>query len=124
MNDERQPLSPRRKNQSMELVFDGVRYQLTIGFYTNGRIGEVWLNGKKLDIPSFLVKPGMVVSITNRHVNNVEVVQNVERARMRAIPGWLELSPEKPEGKIVSLPSRAEIDTQVTEQLVVEFYSK
>ncbi len=62
--------------------------------------------------------------MTERHVANVEIVQNVERARMRAIPAWLELSPEKPEGKVVSLPSRAEIDTQVTEQLIVEFYSK
>lgn len=86
--------------------------------------GNVFVDGKKLDIPSFLVKPGMVVSITERHVNNVFVTENVERARMRAIPAWLELSPDKPEGKVVSLPSRAEIDTQVTEQLIVEFYSK
>ena len=66
---------------------------------------------------------GMVVSVTERHHTNPQVVQNVERARMGSIPAWLELSPDKPEGKIVSLPSRAEIDTQVTEQLIVEFYS-
>ena len=86
--------------------------------------GNIFVDGKKLDIPSFLVKPGMVISVTERHVANVEIVQNVERARMRAIPAWLELSVDKPEGKMVSLPSRAEIDTQVTEQLIVEFYSK
>jgi len=86
--------------------------------------GNIFVDGKKLDIPSFLVKPGMVISVTPRHHTNVEVVANVERTRGRTIPLWLELSPDKPEGKIVSLPSRAEIDTQVTEQLIVEFYSK
>jgi hypothetical protein len=49
MNDERQPLPSRRQNKSIELVFDGVRYQLTVGFYENGRIGEVWLNGPRPD---------------------------------------------------------------------------
>lgn len=86
--------------------------------------GNIFVDGKKLDIPSFLVKPGVVVSLAPSHVENPEIVQNLERARMRTLPGWLELSPDKPEGKIVSLPSRGEIDTLVTEQLVVEFYSK
>lgn len=86
--------------------------------------GNIFVNGKKLDVPSFMVKPGMVISVTDRHHNNPQVVQNTERARMGAIPAWLELSADKPEGKVVSLPSRAEIDTQVTEQLIVEFYSK
>ena len=49
MTDERLPLSSRRKNQSIELAFEGVRYQITIGFYPNGRIGEVWLNGPRPD---------------------------------------------------------------------------
>ena len=49
MTDERQPLSPRRKNQTFELAFEGVRFQLTVGFYPNGRIGEVWLNGPRPD---------------------------------------------------------------------------
>lgn len=49
MTDDRQPLLPRRKNQTIELVFEAVRYQLTIGFYENGRIGEVWLNGPRPD---------------------------------------------------------------------------
>jgi len=86
--------------------------------------GNILVNGKKLDVPSFLVKPGMVISVAERHVANVQIVQCVERARLAIRPSWLELSPDKPEGKIVSLPSRAEIDTQVTEQLIVEFYSK
>ena len=86
--------------------------------------GNICVNGKKLDVPSFQVKPGMMISVTERHVNNLFIVENVERTRMRTVPGWLELSPEKLEGKVVSLPSRAEIDTQVTEQLIVEFYSK
>ena len=49
MTDERQPLSHRRKNQTIELAFEGVRFQLMVGFYPNGRIGEVWLNGPRPD---------------------------------------------------------------------------
>lgn len=86
--------------------------------------GNILVDGKKLDIPSFLVKPGMTVSVTERHVANPFIVENVERTRMRSVPPWLQLAADKPEGKVVSLPSRAEIDTQVTEQLIVEFYSK
>lgn len=49
MTQEREPLPKRRKNQSIELVFDEMRFQLTLGFYANGRIGEVWLNGPRPD---------------------------------------------------------------------------
>lgn len=49
MTDERTPLPGRRQNQSVEFAFDGLRYQLTIGFYGDGRIGEVWLNGPRSD---------------------------------------------------------------------------
>ena len=86
--------------------------------------GNIFVNGKKIDVPSFLVKPGMVVSVTERHIQNPQVVDAVNRARLRSIPMWLELDGEKPEGKLVAIPSRSEIDTQVNEQLIVEFYSK
>jgi len=86
--------------------------------------GNILVNDKKIDIPSFLVKPGMKVSLLERHVNNPQVVDSLAKARMRQLPSWLSLDAEKPEGSLVTIPSRAEIDTQVTEQLIVEFYSK
>ena len=86
--------------------------------------GNILINGKKVDIPSFLVKPGMKVSILERHVNNPQVVDCLAKARMRQVPSWLSLDPEKAEGSLVTVPSRSEIDTQISEQLIVEFYSK
>lgn len=65
MNDERQPLSTRRKNQSMELVFDGMRFQLTVGFYPNGRIGEVWLNGPRPDSALYHITQDACVLISH-----------------------------------------------------------
>ena len=65
MTDERQPLASRRQNRSMELVFDGVRYQLTIGFYENGRIGEVWLNCPRPDSALYHITQDACVLISH-----------------------------------------------------------
>lgn len=86
--------------------------------------GNVSVNGRKMDIPSYIVRPGQEIAVMERHQTNPFVVESVDRSCIRTIPQWLELSGDKPAGKIVSLPSRGEIDTQVNEQLVVEFYSK
>jgi small subunit ribosomal protein S4 len=86
--------------------------------------GNIFVNGKKLDVPSFTVKPGMTVSVVERHEANVQVVDCIGRARQRQIPSWLSLDAEKPSGALVSIPSRSEIDTLVSEHLIVEFYSK
>lgn len=86
--------------------------------------GNIFVNGKKLDVPSFTVKPGMTVSVVERHEANVQIVDSVGRARQRQIPSWLSLDAEKPSGALVSIPSRSEIDTLVSEHLIVEFYSK
>ena len=59
-----------------------------------------------------------------RHVNNPLIVDSLTRTRLRQLPAWLSLDPEKAEGSLVSIPSRGEIDTQISEQLIVEFYSK
>ena len=86
--------------------------------------GNVAVNGKKLDIPSYIVRPGDDVSVMERHKNNPVIEESVGRARIRQIPQWLELDGDQPKGKVDHLPSRAEIDTLVNEQLIVEFYSK
>ncbi|MGE0492665.1 MAG: 30S ribosomal protein S4 [Vulcanimicrobiota bacterium] len=86
--------------------------------------GNVAINGKKVDIPSYVVRPGEEVSVMERHKNNPFIEESVGRARIRQIPQWLELDGDQPKGKVDHLPSRAEIDTLVNEQLIVEFYSK
>lgn len=87
--------------------------------------GNIAVNGKKLDIPSYRVRAGEEISVIERHENNGYIQEALQRARIRTVPQWLELDAgDKPKGKVVSLPSREQIDTQVTEQLIVEFYSK
>lgn len=86
--------------------------------------GNIAVNGRKLDIPSYRVRPGEEISVIERHTNNPFIVESLGRARIRTVPQWLELDGDKALGKVVHIPSRDQIDTQVTEQLIVEFYSK
>lgn len=86
--------------------------------------GNIAVNGKKLDIPAYIVRAGEEISVIDRHVNNAFVQEALQKARIRQVPQWLELDGDKPLGKVAALPSREQIDTQVTEQLIVEFYSK
>lgn len=86
--------------------------------------GNIFVNGRKVDIPSFLVKPGMVVSVRERVQENPFLQESLNNARVRHVPTWLELDGDAPRGKVVALPSRGEIDTQVDEKVIVEFYSR
>ena len=86
--------------------------------------GNIAINGKKLDVPSYRVRAGEEVSVIERHENNLFIQESLQRARIRQIPQWLEVDADKPKGKINHLPTREQIDTLVTEQLIVEFYSK
>jgi small subunit ribosomal protein S4 len=97
--------------------------------------GHVRVNGRKVDIPSYLVRPGDQVELvikTRQEDKNAEkykvflagVQASLEGSRSRSLPQWLEVEPENYRGKLLALPSREEIPTQVNEQLVVEFYSR
>jgi len=88
------------------------------------RHGHVMINGHKVDIPSYIVRIGEVIQVREKSRNDVMLVESLEISKGRRIPPWLEMDAEKMEGKIVALPSREEIDTQINEQLIVEFYSK
>lgn len=86
--------------------------------------GNILVNGKKVDIPSFLVKPGMTVEVAQKHENNPMIQESLQNARVRHVPTWLELDAAAPKGRVTALPSRGEIDTQVDEKVIVEFYSR
>ncbi len=86
--------------------------------------GNVCVNGRKVDIPSFLVKKDMVIQVNDQMANNTMVVESLEHARARHIPVWLELDNDAPKGKVLALPNRGEISTEVNEQVIVEFYSR
>jgi small subunit ribosomal protein S4 len=86
--------------------------------------GHVRVNGKKVTIPSYSVNPGDVVGIKEGSVDNVHVQQALNVSRSRGVPVWLELDPEKPQGKVLSLPAREDLTMPVQENLIVELYSK
>lgn len=82
------------------------------------------VNGRLVNIPSFIVKPGDVISIGERSLKSPVFQANLEVAASRRPPEWLEWNDQEKTGKVVQLPSREQIDTPVNEQLIVEFYSR
>ena len=115
--------------QILETRLDNVVYRLGFGasrpqarqLVTHGNI-EV--NGKKVNIASYLVKPGDVVAIREIRKDNPVVKANLENGVTRPIPEWLELDSEKLSGKVLRLVTREEIDLPVEEHLIVELYNK
>ncbi len=115
--------------QLLERRLDNVAYRL--GFATSRpqarqlvRHGHFAVNGRKVDIPSFLVKAGDVVSVRQGSQKNVTIQHAIEEVKGRGVPEWLSLEGEQFTGKVVSLPTREQINLPVQEQLIVELYSK
>lgn len=82
------------------------------------------VNGRKVNIPSFLVRDGDVVSVRPNRRDRESLKAIIEAGSSRPIPKWLDLNRETLEAKVLSLPTREEIDAPVDEQLIVEFYSR
>ena len=115
--------------QILESRLDNVVYRLGFGVsraqarqFVNH--GHFEVNGKKVDIPSYLVKAGDVVSVREIRKDNKTIKENVENNSSRPIPAWLEKDNEKLSGKVIRLASREDIDIPVQEHLIVELYSK
>ena len=82
------------------------------------------VNGNKVDIPSYLLKAGDVVSIKDKSRDSEKIKAVVENNGSRPVPAWLDLNRETLEAKVLSLPTREQITAPVEEHLIVEFYSK
>ena len=82
------------------------------------------VNGKKVNIPSYLVKAGDVISVREIKKDNGTIKQAVEENKARPVPAWLEKDADKLSGKVVRLAEREDIDLPVEEHLIVELYSK
>jgi small subunit ribosomal protein S4 len=88
------------------------------------RHGHVRVNGRKVNIPSYVVGAGAVVSVKEKSKTNPLIAGAVETAKGRGIPAWLELNASEFQGKVVTLPKREDVALQVNEKLIVELYSK
>ena len=86
--------------------------------------GHILVNGKKVNIPSYLVKPGEVISVKEKSRNSVRIKEIVETNASRVVPDWLDMDKNTLTGKVVALPNREHIDYEVEEHLIVELYSK
>lgn len=82
------------------------------------------VNGSKVDIPSYLVKPGDVVAVKETSKTTDEFKTLTESNSARPVPKWIEANKDAMSAKVVALPEREEIATPVEEHLIVEFYSK
>jgi small subunit ribosomal protein S4 len=88
------------------------------------RHNHILVNGKKVNIPSFLVSEGDKISLKEKSRSNAVVNENLEAVVRRGVPSWLELDKDNYSGNVKALPNREEITMPIQEQLIVELYSK
>jgi len=86
--------------------------------------GHITVNGKKVDIPSFLVKQGDVIKPVDKEDGINMIKMNVESNKDRKQPSWLERGDGDLDGRILQLPNRDEVSVDIQEQLVIELCSK
>ena len=113
----------------LESRLDNVAYRL--GFGTTRAMarqmvnhGHILVDGKKVDIASYLVKPGQVVSVREKS-REIPVLKELrEQGPAGPVAKWLELDAENLTGRVIAAPQRDDIDFDVEEHLIVEFYSR
>ena len=113
----------------LERRLDSVAYRL--GFASSRaeartlvRHGHIQVNGKKINIPSYTVRAGDVISVRAPSRQIARVVSAMEGAQRRGVPDWAEVDREAFSGRIKILPSRGDITMPINEKLIVELYSK
>ena len=113
----------------LETRLDNVVYRL--GFAKTRREarqltshGHFTVNGQKVDIASYRVKPGDVIAVREKSRSSAKFKALVEELGATATPKWLEKEKDSFEGKVIAMPQRDDIDYEVAEHLIVELYSK
>lgn len=113
----------------LERRLDSVAYRL--GFASSRaeartlvRHGHIQVNGKKVNIPSYTVRAGDVISVREQSRQMVRVVSALEGSQRRGVPDWAEVDREAFSGRIKILPSRSDVTMPINEKLIVELYSK
>jgi len=86
--------------------------------------GHITVNGRKCNIPSYQVKPGMVIALKESSRSIEKFKANIEANELTPMPKWLEYDKNTNEAKVVAFPERSDIDLPIEEHLIVELYSK
>lgn len=115
--------------QILETRLDSVVYRL--GFADSRpqarqlvRHGHFLVNGRRTDVPSALVKPGDEIAVAPRSRESEYFKVQQEVMGKKQVPNWLSVDPATLTGRVLSLPTRADIDTRINEALIVEYYSR
>ncbi len=82
------------------------------------------VNQTKVNIPSYLVKPGDIIQLREKSKKVVRILESLEGVARRGVPQWLELDKEQQKGNVKALPTREDITIPIQEKLIVELYSK
>ena len=113
----------------LESRLDNVVYRL--GFAVSRRQarqlvrhGHITVNGRRVDLPSYRVRPGDEIAVAEKSRNPELIRQNLEAMKGRKVGPWLSLDVEGMKGKFLRLPDREDLALPVNEQLVIEFYSR
>ncbi len=115
--------------QLLEMRLDNVVYRLGLAVSRDQarqfvNHGHVLVNGKRVDIASYIVRPGEVIDVVEASRKMPPLAAAVESSGGRGISAWLKFDVNQMRGTVVSAPVRDEIDTDVQESLIVEFYSR
>ncbi len=111
----------------IERRLDNVVYRMGIGASRSEcrqivNHGHITVNGKRVNIPSFIVKAGDVIAI-KENKRDLDMFKDLKGMKI-IMPKWLEFNSEKLEGKILALPTREDIDLNIKEHLIIELYSR
>jgi len=115
--------------QMLERRLDNVLYRVNFALSRSQsrqvvRHGHVTVNGRSVDIPSFLVKPGDTIAIREKSRKLAIILTTIEARKGQNAPEWLDVDTDKLSAKVHSVPTRDSIPIPINEQLIVELYSK
>lgn len=86
--------------------------------------GHVFVNGRRVDIPSYLVRPGDSIDVRGKEKVKKKAAEAVDLNKGQSLPSWLEANPAELKGKVVQLPKREDVPHPINEQLIVELCSR
>jgi small subunit ribosomal protein S4 len=115
--------------QLLETRLDTVAYRMGFGASRSEarqvvRHNGVLVNGRRVNIPSYQVRPGDVIEITIKAKEQLRIKAAAEAAESRGIPEWLEVDTKGLKGTFKALPARADLSSTINESLIIELYSK
>lgn len=129
MAEKREGITGENLLSILESRFDNAIYRLGFGLSRAEarqlvRHGHFTVNGKKVNIPSYLLSVGDVITIKEKSRGSEKIKAVVESTSGKAIPKWLDLNRDTLEAKVIAVPAKEDVDLDIAEHLIVELYSK